>query len=892
MRSSITSLAILALAASAAAQSTFWVNPTTGNDGNTGTFASPVKTINHANALANPGDILRLQAGTYGDEQGIIILGDKSVSVVGAGIGATILRAHSSITTNVNTGFPGSPVATQQRPVVLVQGSGTVDLRGMTIDGNFAMPATGRLSGVYYRNGADGLVSDVDIINCRAAALDGSQGPAGVVVRGDNLGDPCLVTLRNCTVRDWGKVGIAAFFNSTVTVEDSRVVGADHVQFAAAQNGIQIAYNASGIVRRTSIADVYYDPSNYVAAGILAYDADNTVIVEDCSIANCEHAIYFYGIANTTLSGEVRRNRVVACDAGVYVDQVSGLTIDDNHLQLSLDLFANAGYSNVGGNVWSNNNYSSYIGAGTYTVSGPGAEVDATPRRGVDLFDAPTTTALPAGHSGRHLAVAQLDGTGLSDFATVDENSGVSVSVGLNSGGSFVVTNFAVAASGRAVGIVAAELNNAPGLDLAVLTQVTTPTAGAHVFTLANNGSGSFSVIGDHFISGAQASALAAGDLDGDTVADLVVASVGSFGAGTAIKLANSLPYGTNYNQGVVPNFGYYTRPVRGVAIADVTGDGFRDVLVTEGDSSTGFLHVLANDGLGNLSPTGYSPLFVSNDPTSVASGDLDGDGDNDILVSVGTVVNSTNGGVTVLENLAPGFRRSNYNTDYSTNSVVIGNVDNDSDPDSVFGDAAVVNTDGGTVSLLGAFVRGVGFGAGGIVANGTQPTAAAFGDYDGDNFLDLFYTNGVFGQVVVLPGRPSARTDYYGFGTEGYRGRIPHIAPIGTPGVATQPNASLAIEVSNARPFTLGGIIVSLAPAPVLLPNDLQVMPFGFTLSTFFAVTSFEGKFTMPFALPASPSIHGFPLYFQAGVLDLVGNYVLYPGVSLSKGMKLRVGY
>ena len=145
MRSSITSLAILALAASAAAQSTFWVNPTTGNDGNTGTFASPVKTINQANLLANPGDILRLQAGTYGDEQGIIILGDKSVSVVGAGTGATILRAHSSSTINVNTGFPGSPVATQQRPVVLVQGSGTVDLRGMTIDGNFAMPATGRL---------------------------------------------------------------------------------------------------------------------------------------------------------------------------------------------------------------------------------------------------------------------------------------------------------------------------------------------------------------------------------------------------------------------------------------------------------------------------------------------------------------------------------------------------------------------------------------------------------------------------------------------------------------------------------------------------------------------------------------------------------------------------
>jgi hypothetical protein len=892
MRSSLSTLALLALAATAAAQQNRWVSPS-GSDGNPGTQALPFLTINHANAVSNAGDVIRLLPGTYGDEQGSIVLGQKDIAVVGSGIGTTIVRAHSTLTTNVPTGFPNAPVPTQQRPVILVQGSARVDLRGFTVDGNFALPANGRLTGIYYRAGADGVVSDLTVRNCRAQPLDGSQGPAGLVVRGDGSGDTCEVVVRNCDVTQWGKVGIAAFFDAELQVEDCRIVGADHTQSGPAQNGIQFGYGAGGAVRRSTIADVFYDPAGYVAAGILCYDAGGSLSLEDNALANCEHGIYAYSSSGGALPGTIRRNRVVACDAGVYLDSITGLLVEDNHLQLSLDLYANAGFSNLPGNTWSGNCYSSYSGAGSHPIPGGGGAVDSTPRRGVDLLSAPVATALPAGHVPRHLAVAELDGQPGSDFATVDENAGVSLSIGKNVGGAFVLASVPFAATGRPVAIVAAELNNAPGLDLAVLLQVTTPVAGARVYTFANDGAGNFAQLGAPLAIGSSLpTALAAGDVTGDGIAELVYSNVGTFGGGDAILLGNPGPvFGTNYTVAVLPSFGYYTTAVRGVAIADVTGDGLRDVLATEGNQSMGRLHVLANNGFG-FAPTGYSPLYVPNDPTGVAVGDLDGDGDQDLLVSYGTSVNSAKGGVAVLEGQGGGmFRTSFYNTDFSTNTVVVGNLDDDSDPDSVSGDCAIVNTDGGTITVLGDFARGAGFRHGGIAVNGTPASACAFGDFDGDQFQDLFYSTGFSGTVVVRPGRPSARSDHFGFGTEGYRGRVPYVAPVGAPGVPTQPNSTLGIELQNGKPSSLGALVCSFAPAPVLLPASLQV-DLSQTLLTYLALTDLDGRFVLPFTLPAGPSLHGLPLYWQGGVLDGVGGLLLFPGVAVSTGLKTRIGY
>lgn len=890
MRTYFALVTCLSFAVSAAAQSTVWVGPA-GNDANPGTLTQPFLTINHANAVSAPGTVIRLLPGTYGDEQGSIILGDKAIEVVGSGADNTVLRAHSTLTTNIPTGFPNAPVPTQQRAVVLVQGSARVDLRGFTIDGNFSLPASGRLTGVYYRGGADGELADLVVRNCRSHPINASQGPAAIVVRGDGGLDACNVTVRNCELRDWGKVGAAAFFAADLDLEGCRIVGADHTQTGPAQNGVQFGFGAGGAVRGSTIADVYYDPASYVAAGILAYDASGSLVLEDNGIANCEHAIYFFGSSIPTLSGLVRRNRVLACDAGVYLDGVSGVTVHDNHLQLSLDLYANAGFDNTPGNVWAENCYSSYPGTGTHTIPGGAGAVDGAPRRGVDLFDAPVVTALPAGHFGRQIAVAELDGLPGVDFATVDEGTSLALSIGHNVGGSFSVVTVPFATSGRAVAIVAAELNNSPGLDLAVLLQVTTPVPGARLFTFANDGSGNFTSLGSQTIAGSLPTGLAAGDLSGDGIAELVATNVGGFGGGDAILFANNGPvFGTNYSIGLIAGFGWFTDAVRGVALVDLTNDGRLDVVVTEGNQTYGRVHVFANLGFG-FAPTGYSPVYVPNDPTGVAAGDLDGDGDPDLLVSYGTSTNSSVGGVAVLENLTGGmFRTSFYRSDYSTNAVVFGDIDGNGAPGTAARDAAIVNTDGGTVTVLGNFVHGVGFSHGGIAVDGMPACAVAFGDANGDGFGDLFYTNGFGGQVVVLPGHPSARACPYGVGTAGFRGRIPTLSVIGAPALPTQPNLTLGFEVGNGFPFSIAGVVVSLAPAPLLLPDELQVDLAG-VLYTGFLLLDADGRGTLPFGLPGAPSIHGMPIYCQAGVCDGFGTFSLLPGCALSRGLELRVG-
>jgi len=157
---------VLALGSLAATASAQWYVSPTGSYANSGTSAaSPFQTINHAAGVATAGGVIYLAAGTYGDEQGVISLGSKNLSFVGAGIGATVIRTHSTLTSSLPTGSLGSPVPAAHATAWLVDGSATVNLRDATLDGNFRVPGSGRAMGAYFRNGADGTLENVAIVN-------------------------------------------------------------------------------------------------------------------------------------------------------------------------------------------------------------------------------------------------------------------------------------------------------------------------------------------------------------------------------------------------------------------------------------------------------------------------------------------------------------------------------------------------------------------------------------------------------------------------------------------------------------------------------------------------------------------------------------------------------
>ncbi len=128
-------------------------------------------------------------------------------------------------------------------------------------------------------------------------------------------------------------------------------------------------------------------------------------------------------------------------------------------------------------------------------------------------------------------------------------------------------------------------------------------------------------------------SAVAAGDLDGDGKTDLVLAN--TVAAGAPIRVLFNRTSGTQISfvdaaLGAVPTGNW---AVTGLALGDVDGDGHTDILmVTPGASDGRGMHLFL--GHGATFEASALEAATANAPTTVAIADLTGDGFADILAA------------------------------------------------------------------------------------------------------------------------------------------------------------------------------------------------------------------------------------------------------------------
>jgi hypothetical protein len=251
------------------------------------------------------------------------------------------------------------------------------------------------------------------------------------------------------------------------------------------------------------------------------------------------------------------------------------------------------------------------------------------------------------------------------------------------------------------------------------------------------------------------------------------------------------------------------------VTVGDVDGDGDLDVLTANSSSNT--VSVRFNNGAGVISSpppaiAAYGTVYVGSSPNSVAVGDIDGDGDLDLLTA-----NNTSNNVSVRLNTGAGFFYDPGNGGtiaVGTNplKVVLGDVDGDGDLDLL--------TNNGTVSVrlndgTGVFTDY----ANGTVAVASGANSLAVGDVDGDGDLDLL-TASVYGTVSVRLNNGAGVFS------------LPAIAANGTVAIGT--GASIA-----AYDITLGDIDND---------GDLDfVTPIGNGFSVSMRVNNGAGVFTTP---------------------------------------------
>jgi hypothetical protein len=265
-----------------------------------------------------------------------------------------------------------------------------------------------------------------------------------------------------------------------------------------------------------------------------------------------------------------------------------------------------------------------------------------------------------------------VDGDGLLDIVTAEWDTST-VQVLRNLGG----RRFAPPAV-YATGLVAPRFGNPFGLAMGDVTGDGRPDAVAFV-------DGALSLLvalpGGTFSAGARQDvpigikAAAVGDLNGDGLADVVIAN------GIQIGVSLSRPTG-----GLEPVFFHAASNLllqpKSVAVADLDGDGLPEVIA--GEQQGGAIGVFKNLGGGALA----DPVPYLSSPAdlvwAVAAGDLDGDGHPDVVA----VVEGDHNGIAVFRNQGDGSLAAPVfvETGFFSLAIAIADVDGDGSLDVVLG--------------------------------------------------------------------------------------------------------------------------------------------------------------------------------------------------------------
>jgi hypothetical protein len=302
------------------------------------------------------------------------------------------------------------------------------------------------------------------------------------------------------------------------------------------------------------------------------------------------------------------------------------------------------------GVAYAQNDALSYVAVGTFIPGGHSdivasnsgtASLELLRGNGDGTFQTPISIALPGIANG--VAVADFNGDGFPDLAVAGQGSAVYILLNDGAGNLALAGTYPI--SGIGTELVAADINLDGKTDLCITMSNT-----SRVAVLLGSGTGSFTSVADFDTTMASTYGIAAGILNSDTFPDLVVTSpTDGF---IAIALGNG---DGSFNSPHVYSTTRVPSPLnpspREVALSDVNGDGFLDIVyANSGDSALG---VFVGDGTGSFWPAEFP---MGGGASGLVIADINRDGLPDVVTADGHF-----SGVSVAYNNSGALPASNF---------------------------------------------------------------------------------------------------------------------------------------------------------------------------------------------------------------------------------------
>ena len=303
-------------------------------------------TIQLAVTSSAPGTVIQICPGTYPEQ---VVIG-KKLTLEGVGSTPTNPAQNAAVIVPPTTGMVANasdvddshPIAAQ----LLVQNtfSSVVSITNLTVDG-FGNQISGcgpDLMGVLFQNSAGTLNHDAVRNQVPGDVLSGCQSGESIFVE-TGSGFASKVTVENSSVHNYNKNGITGNdANTKLILTGNYVQGSGVVAGLAAQNGIQLAFGATGSIGTETVVDnVYQDPTT-AATDILLFDAaeNSAITVNTNTLGNSQIPIGIFTSdpGNTGDGVTVKSNHIFGTSTYDAIDVcTNGNTIMSNTIANSAE---------------------------------------------------------------------------------------------------------------------------------------------------------------------------------------------------------------------------------------------------------------------------------------------------------------------------------------------------------------------------------------------------------------------------------------------------------------------------------------------------------------------------------------------------------------------------